>query len=579
MSASAVFTTASPSLVAGRIALVYLFFSLIWIYLGDRLLVSLVTDPVRLTVWQTWKGSLFVVLSALIIGLLILRDLRALQAGERRLAAEQERLNSIIEGTRVGTWEWEIHSGRTRFNERWARIVGYALEELEPTTIETWNSLVHPDDLEVAEEQLREHFSGNTDFYQCETRMRHKDGHWVWILDRGRVVERDADGNPLRMVGTHHDVTERKNIEWTLNLSRFGIEHAALAIFRIDEEGMILEANRMACRSLGYTRDELCGLTVFEIDPTFTRDKWLAHRRRIRERESGTIQTWHRRKDGSVFPVEVTVSYLEFDGQLFSFSFVQDITDRKKAEDAIRQLNTELEERVHERTRQLEAANRELETFSYSVSHDLKAPLRGIEGYGRLLEEDYREVLDSEGRLFLSNIRQSTAQMHQLIEDLLSYSRMERASLRPVEVALKPLVNMLLAEQKAQLDTAGIRPAVDLQAQGVHADPDGLGMVLRNLLDNAIKFSRQSCPAQIEIGSRQEHQQVLIWVKDNGIGFDMQYQQRIFEIFQRLQRQEEYPGTGIGLALVAKAVQRMGGSIRALGSPGAGATFIVELPA
>lgn len=579
MSDTAVSSSASPSLIAVRIAVIYLVFSLAWIYFGDRLLAGLVTDPARLTFWQTWKGGFFVALSALIIALLIRRDMRALQFSKISLAEEQQRLSSIIEGTRVATWEWDIPTDRIRVNERWAEIVGYRLIELEPTTFKTWNDLVHPGDLEKAQALLEQHLSGEREFYQCETRMRHRDGHWVWVLDRGRVVEWDSAGQPLRMVGTHHDITERKATEWTLNLSRFGIENAALAIFRIDEEGTILDANRRACSSLGYARDELCGLSVFDIDPTFSRDAWLEHRQRIREGNSGTIQTWHRRKDGSTFPVEVTVSYMEFDGQPFSFSFVQDITERKNAEDAIRRLNSDLEQRVRERTRQLEVANRELETFSYSVSHDLKAPLRGIEGYGRLLEEDYGAQLDADGRLFLRNIRQSTAQMHQLIEGLLSYSRMERRSLHPMDVILSPLVDTLQSEQQTLIDQYGIRVVVALEQPTVRADADGLAMVLRNLFDNAIKFSLQSDPPEIEIGSRRENDRVLVWVKDNGIGFAMQYQERIFEIFQRLQRQEEYPGTGVGLALVHKALQRMGGTVRAISSPGSGATFILELPA
>ncbi|MBE0597040.1 MAG: hypothetical protein IH614_07215, partial [Desulfuromonadales bacterium] len=258
--------------------------------------------------------------------------------------------------------------------------------------------------------------------------------------------------------------------------------------------------------------------------------------------------------------------------------FTEDITERKRSEEVIRQLNAQLEERVRLRTAELEAVNRELETFSYSVSHDLKAPLRGIDGYSRLLEEDYGDRLDAEGCRFLANIRQGAAQMHQLIEDLLAYSRLERCTLQPTVIDLPALVRAVLAEREAELGQAGVQLRLELPALQVSADRSGLALVLRNLLENAIKFSRDARPPVVEIGARPQDNGVLVWVRDNGIGFDMKFHDRIFEMFQRLQRVEEYPGTGIGLALVRKAVQRMEGRVWAESASGAGATFFLELP-
>jgi PAS domain S-box-containing protein len=241
-------------------------------------------------------------------------------------------------------------------------------------------------------------------------------------------------------------------------------------------------------------------------------------------------------------------------------------------------LLNELEDRVRQRTAQLEAVNRELETFSYSVSHDLKAPLRGIDGYSKLLNEDYGDRLDAEGRRFLQNIRLGAAQMHELIEDLLDYSRMERRSLQSARLDLSALVQAVLAERLPE--TAPAEVLVRLQAPdlSVLADRDGLAIVLRNLLENALKFSQKAQPPSIEIGARTEGDKAILWVRDNGIGFDMKFHDRIFDIFQRLERAEDYPGTGIGLALVRKAMQRMGGRVWAESAPGAGATFFLELP-
>lgn len=244
--------------------------------------------------------------------------------------------------------------------------------------------------------------------------------------------------------------------------------------------------------------------------------------------------------------------------------------------DEIRLNNLELEKRVAERTEDLEAKNKELETFTYSVSHDLKAPLRGIEGYSRLLMEDHGKQLDPEGLEFLATIRQATSQMSRLIEDLLSYSRLERRLLKNDRVDLSTLIDNILRERQNEIKEKGVSVIVDVEPGRIQIDERALEQAMRNLIDNAIKFTSPDRKPVVEIQLKNIEGKYILSVQDNGIGFDMKYHEKIFDIFQRLHLAEDYPGTGIGLALVRKAMQRLGGRVWAESEPGAGSTFYLE---
>jgi len=251
---------------------------------------------------------------------------------------------------------------------------------------------------------------------------------------------------------------------------------------------------------------------------------------------------------------------------------------RRRAKEALDQLNAELEVRIDDRTAALHAKSRELESFAYSVAHDLKAPLRGIDGYSRLLLQDYSEILQDDGCTMLQTIQNSTDEMTQLIDDLLAYSRLERRELKTDAIELAPVVRALVEEKKREWPERPIDFVVDVNGAVVLADASGLAQALRNYLDNAIKFTGKVPAPRIEVGSEEGAEKCVLWVRDNGIGFDMEHHEEIFDIFQRLNVTNDYPGTGIGLAIVRKAVERMGGRAWAEGKPGGGATFYLEIP-
>ena len=230
------------------------------------------------------------------------------------------------------------------------------------------------------------------------------------------------------------------------------------------------------------------------------------------------------------------------------------------------------------RTAELEVRNRELETFTYSVSHDLKAPLRGIDGYSRLLLDNYKAKLEDEGQLFIENIRKATRQMSQLIDDLLQYSRLERRTFTSAPVNLEEIVERLLQERVKEMESHRFEVKLDLACRDLHTDSNGIVFALRNLIDNAIKFTSGVESPKLNISSFERDNTCVILVEDNGIGFNMKFSNKIFEIFQRLHRAEEFPGTGIGLAIVSKVMERIGGRAWAESEPGKGAKFYLEVP-
>ena len=354
-----------------------------------------------------------------------------------------------------------------------------------------------------------------------------------------------------------------------------------IPVFYKDRNGRYVGFNKAYEAYFGATIDQLIGKTAFDISPRELAE--IYHAKDAELFESGGVQQYESRVKNThgelrdvIFNKAVFADSQGAIGGLIGA--ILDITDRKNAEEEIRKLNQELEQRVVERTAQLELANRELEAFSYSISHDLRAPLRHIDGFVRLLEERTEANLDEKSRHYMSTISDSARRMSTLIDDILSFSRMGRREMADTLVDLGALVQEVIRELEAETPGRAIEWRV-AELPVVVGDHAMLRVVLVNLISNALKFTRKCPQAEIGIGCQPgSDAETIVFVRDNGAGFDMQYANKLFGVFQRLHSSDEFEGTGIGLAIVKRIVERHGGRVWAEGKVDGGATFYFSLP-
>ncbi len=533
------------------------------------------TTPNATYSYLTTKGAL--VIDGEVQGVFgIARDFTERKRTEVSLVESESRLRLFIEHAPAALAMFDHEMRYMVVSRRWltdyglehSDIIGQSHYAVFPEIPEHWKAIHQRGlngELVRRDEDAFERADGTTQWLRWEVRP--------WFA---------ADSEVGGIVIFSEDITKHKAAIQALQDSearyRSLLEMAPFpAVFSSVKDGKLLYGNHRAERLFGLQREQGIGLPA----STFYRDASLRDQLIAQLQTNGKIEDLEVRMqtvDGHPFWALVSASIVEFEHEPAIFAAINDITARKQMETDIRQLNTDLEDRVRQRTAELAAANKELETFTYSVSHDLKSPLRGIDGMSQILIEDYQDKLDAPGVELLNRVRNRVHQMNHLIEDLLGFSRMERRSLLRKPVDLSQRVNAVLDATREDIQARGMVVNVSLQGLTAQADPEGLTIVLRNLVDNAIKFTRDSQPPTLSITGRSDEKSITLIVKDNGIGFDMKYHDRIFEIFQQLQRADDYPGTGVGLAIVSKAMQRMGGRIWAESDPGQGATFYLELP-
>lgn len=503
---------------------------------------------------------------------------RRLQEANELAQTSQKRFLDTFELAASGMSHVSTDGRLLRVNRSFCDIVGYSADELQQLN---FGEITHPDDIGPDMALLRETLAGQRDTYTLEKRYRHKQGHWVWVQLTVALV-READGSPDYFISVVQDLSAQKATEEALRTSERLMQQAqtlaGLASWEGDVPADRFRTQDNSYRQLGLPWAEFSGTDLLALthpsDQERIRRDWTDAVKGLRPYNA----TYRAKLDGEDHWFSVRAEF-ERDAEgraLRAFGVTQDITQQKRAEQEIRRLNTSLEQRIQERTRELKDAYDELESYSYAVAHDLRSPLRIINGFAQALQEDNPELGEA-SRLHVRRILGASAKMGQLIDGLLQLSQYARGGVGRHPVNISAIATRLLEEMASDEPQRDVQWSVQPDLLAL-ADPPLIEALLQNLLHNAWKYTAQTPAARIRVYSPGGPGERTFCISDNGAGFDMARSDKLFQPFQRLHMPHEFGGLGIGLATARRIVLRHGGTLTAESAPGQGATFCFTLP-
>lgn len=581
------------------VGITFLFYCLLSII---RIAAFFTIAPVKTDFFQTGTFDALIMLAYQILFIVATYSL-VLMINKRlqmHISMEEEKFSKAFRSSPYAFILTRLSDGKIlEVNDSFINITGYSYADLNGNTSINLHLWDRQEDRELVVDEL----SGSGKVLSREFQFRKKSGEKLTGLYTAEII---TINNETCILSSINDITARKQAEEAQFAGerqiRQLIEQIPDGFFTLRPDGQFIMANSRLCEMLGYTRQEIQRMNILDTYPPELREAGKQRLAALRTGETLSFERPMMRKDGSVFLIEASAA-VSAEGSLQSI--IKDITKRKQEEEKVSSLNIELERRVADRTRELRnsqmallnlvddlnqsaekidsinqsliTTNKELIAFSYSVSHDLRAPLRSIDGFSHILLEDYEDKLDDEGKIYLERIRRATQHMGQLIDDMLNLSRVTQFEFHLHDVDLSIMVRNIADanQQRSPLDDL----VVDIQENIiVWADQRLINIAMMNLLDNAFKFTGKTNHPRIAFGADIRNGERVYFIRDNGVGFDMAYANKLFGAFQRLHRSEEFPGTGIGLATVKRVIDRHGGKIWVEAEPGKGAAFYFTLP-
>ncbi|XZG70177.1 PAS domain S-box protein [Chitinibacteraceae bacterium HSL-7] len=529
-----------------------------------------------------------------------LRARREYRQTSEALRQAEERWKFAIEGAGHGIWDWDLVAQTISYSSTWCSLLGYEANELSASEAD-WEARIHPEDRTPVIRALERHLAGKSPAFVSEHRLACRDGSYKWVLGRGMVIQRDGDGHALRLIGTHTDISERKATEMALLANRAQlagmIDTAMDAIVTTDKQFRIILFNRSAELMFGYPAHRMLGEPLDKLIPVRHAPHHGALMREFAHQGEATRrmgdptrrQVAGLRSDGSEFPIEVAISYSDNYGHPIFTAMVRDITERRAHEEELLQFAATLEQRVAERTQQLEAArddaeqaNRAKSAFLANMSHEIRTPLNSVIGMAQLALGNAEDVRQ---RDYLQKIALSGNHLLHLIDDVLDFSKIEagRFELDRTDFSLYDLLDELRQLMEARANERQLRLEIRRQPglpDWLYGDALRLRQVLLNLLSNAIKFTAQGYITLRAASEPCAHgMRVHFSVEDSGVGISAEAQARLFQSFQQADSSttRRYGGTGLGLAISYQLVQLMGGTLRVRSQPNFGSEFSFEL--
>ena len=518
-----------------------------------------------------WKQSLVMNTAAallllsvsLLLAYLLFNRLRQLEAAGEALRESEERWKFALEGSGDGIWDWDASTNRVFFSRQWKSMLGYADDEIG-NDLSEWESRLHPEDISAVKTEFQRHLDGETPLYSSEHRLLCKDGSYKWILDRGMVVTRDSTGKPLRAVGTHADITARKQSEKEYKTL---IETTMDGFWLNDLQGRILDVNDAYCRLVGYSRDELLSMSIPDLEAVERQEDTRAHIEKLLSSGYDRFETKHRHRDGHLLDVEVSANFLPVaDGRLLAF--VRDIGERKQAEIMLRKAKEEAE-----------AASIAKSRFMAVMSHEIRTPMNAVQGMLHLLRNSQ---LDSRQEEYLATITEATSSLMAIINDILDLAKIEAGRLQ-LDISLFNLRQMTYStisvlRPRAEEKQIALEIEFDIKIpEFVRGDHLRLGQILFNLVGNAIKFTEKG---HVRFSVRLQESTddtatVRFEVEDTGIGIAPEHQPGLFEPFAQADSSisRRFGGTGLGLSISSELARLMGSELRFASIPGQGSTF------